>query len=92
MKHQLDPNEEDLDFGRPVREITRTLELLTGHSEGYEYFSWFGEKGEELRSERATRRRREVRRAAAERWRKWWEKHKTDKNSNIQKEDQNEDT
>jgi len=80
MKHQKDLSDPELDFGRPVREITETLERLTGHSEGHKHFSVFDENSRRLsvfdRSPEVVELRKKIRAEAAERWRQWWQKNK----------------
>jgi|GEM_PF-5363357 len=80
MKHQKDLSDPELNFGRPVREITETLERLTGHSEGHKHFSTYDENGKRLsifdRSPEVVELRKKIRAEAADRWRQWWQKNK----------------
>ena len=86
MKHDLGQEDLQLFFHRPVIEITQSLEMLTGHSEGHDHFDLFIKRSEDIYSPKSIRMRREARKEAAERWRKWWEKHTTDENSNVEKD------
>ena len=84
IEHQGDKNEaiavrlfNAFSYGRPVREVTMTLEEITGHSEGHEHFHHYDSEGNQLTGmydfipEIQEKYRIEV----AERWQKWWDEH-----------------
>ncbi|MHC4989266.1 MAG: HEAT repeat domain-containing protein, partial [Planctomycetota bacterium] len=76
-KHQMDPSKESITLGRPVREITISLERLTGHTEGHDHFHAYDENGRRLGSYTVTPeirdREKEHRKQVAQRWRSWWQ-------------------
>jgi hypothetical protein len=78
--YQMDPAEESLGLGRPVREITVALERLTGHSEGHDHFDAYDSAGNRLGGYTITPeirdRQKEHRRQVAEKWRVWWQANK----------------
>jgi beta-lactamase regulating signal transducer with metallopeptidase domain/peroxiredoxin/Leucine-rich repeat (LRR) protein len=81
--HSKDPGEDPNAFGlgRPISEITRTLEKLTGHTEGYDHlldhdslgrpFQGSYERTPEVEKRFVMRREQ-----TAEKWQAWWEIHK----------------
>lgn len=78
--YQMEPAEESLGLGRPVREITIALERLTGHSEGYDHFDAYDSAGNRLGGYTVTPeirdRQRQHRREVAEKWRVWCQANK----------------
>jgi hypothetical protein len=76
MQHDLGQEELRLFFYRPVIEITQSLEKLTGHCEGHEHCGLFIICSEDLRSDKSIRLRREARKEASARWRKWWQENR----------------
>jgi hypothetical protein len=79
MKHDLGQEDSKLFFHRPVIEITQSLEVLTGHSEGHDHCDLFIKRSEDIYSAKSIRMRRKARKETAERWRKWWKEHKAQK-------------
>lgn len=81
-QYQMDPREDELRIGRPIREITLALERLTGHTEGHEHFFFHDAKGNRLdnfargRTPETMDRQRELRRTAAQSWHQWWRQNK----------------
>jgi hypothetical protein len=78
-RHQISPVDEDIGFGRPVREITAALERLSGHTEGDEHFYSYDARGKKLQcsyhlTPEIVERDRQVRKKVADRWRSWYQK------------------
>jgi beta-lactamase regulating signal transducer with metallopeptidase domain len=80
--HQMDPSGDELQIGRPVREITLALERLTCHTEGHEHFFLHNAKGERLDhlaqgiTPETRDRQREDWRRIAHAWRQWWQQNR----------------
>jgi hypothetical protein len=79
MKHDLGQEDSKLFFHRPVIEITQSLEVLTGHSEGHGHCNLFIKRSEDIYSAKSIRMRRKARKETADRWRKWWKEHNPQK-------------
>ncbi len=76
-KHQINPSDPDVGLGRPVREITISLERLTGHYEGRDHFEFYDEQGKVSGSfamtPEITEHTQAKCKAVAQRWQIWWD-------------------
>jgi beta-lactamase regulating signal transducer with metallopeptidase domain len=75
-RHQIDPSEAKLGFGRPVREITAALERMTGHTEGHYHICAHDIHGRPIPCYALSYTKPQLTESSqtvARRWRRWWQ-------------------